>query len=143
MDERCAQFATDAQRPRDGKTRKEIAKLQKFLFRNQEHRFTERAQSHLFSAVQTHVANHSAAPLEDDNPALPLVEDALKMPFTVFSTSQKKTMMKWLAKLTPSSGASDAGTSPRRVISFCPSPFPFTLRPNSRDGIQNYFAATA
>jgi hypothetical protein len=56
--------------------------------------------------------------VDDDDPVLSLVEDALKMPFTVFTTSQKKTMLKWLDKLRPdiASGrtpqqAGDGGTS--------------------------------
>lgn len=37
--------------------------------------------------------------LAADSPVVGLVEDALKMPFTVFTTSQKKNMLKWLDML--------------------------------------------
>lgn len=109
MDERCAQFAQDAARRRDGKTPKEIARLQKFLFNNQDFRFTSGAQQHLFNAVGSHVAAYGSLPPGDETaPALALVEDALKMPFTVFTTSHKRTMMKWLDKLTPGGGGSSS-----------------------------------
>lgn len=102
MEDRVAQFHIDAQQPRSAKTAKEIEKLRKFLFKNQEYRFTEREQSHLFSAVQSHFAAHQDLPPDqaDNNPALLLLDDALKMPFTVFTTSHKKTFLKWHAKLT-------------------------------------------
>ncbi|GLC44972.1 hypothetical protein PLESTB_000670200 [Pleodorina starrii] len=111
MEDRVQQFQIDAQRPRDPKTPKEIERLRKFLFKNQEYRFTEREQSHLFSAVQAHYAAHADLPdASAREPALELIEDALKMPFTVFTTSQKKTFLKWHAKLTGSEA--DHGKSP-------------------------------
>ncbi|WIA34477.1 hypothetical protein OEZ86_012808 [Tetradesmus obliquus] len=62
------------------------------------YRFTDRDQSHLFQAIQLYVTMYSSSP-EPDSPALNLVEDALKMPFTVFTTGQKKSMLKWLDRL--------------------------------------------
>lgn len=59
-----------------------------------------RAQAHYSSYQSSH---------DEDNPALGLLEDALKMPFTVFTTSQKKTMLKWHAKLT--GHAADGGAA--------------------------------
>lgn len=111
MEERVTQFHTDAGRPRDAKTPKDIDRLRKFLFRNQEHRFTEREQSHLFQAVQLYVTAYTARQEDGDgdNPAAALLEDALKMPFTVFTTSHKKTMLKWLERL--SGGGNAAGTT--------------------------------
>ncbi|EFJ46997.1 hypothetical protein VOLCADRAFT_92526 [Volvox carteri f. nagariensis] len=101
MEDRVQQFHLDAQRPRDAKTPKEIERLRKFLYKNQEYRFTEREQSQLFSAIQAHYAAHADLPDESaKEPALQLIDDALKMPFTVFTTSQKKTFLKWHAKLT-------------------------------------------
>ncbi|GFR41842.1 hypothetical protein Agub_g2621 [Astrephomene gubernaculifera] len=109
MEDRVQQFHTDAQRPRDARTPKEIERLRKFLFKNQEYRFTEREQSHLFCAVQAHFAAHADLPDEEARePALGLIDDALKMPFTVFTTSQKKTFLKWHAKLT---GQADGGAA--------------------------------
>lgn len=107
---RCLQFLTDAQRPKDNKTVKDIEKLKKFLFKNQEHRFTEREQTHLFQAIQVY-ANSPHDTNDGDHPALSLVDDALKMPFTVFTTSHKKSMLRWHAKLTggPEPGAATSG----------------------------------
>jgi hypothetical protein len=42
MEARTEQFHTDAQRPKDKYTAKDIEKLRKFLFKNQAHRFTDR-----------------------------------------------------------------------------------------------------
>lgn len=78
MEERTEKFHTDAQRPKDKNTPKDIDKLKKFLFKNQAHRFTDREQSHLFQAIQLYVTMYTANP-EPDSPALALVEDALKM----------------------------------------------------------------
>jgi hypothetical protein len=129
MEARVEQFHRDAQRPKDKKTAKDIEKLRKFLYKNQEYRFTEREQSHLFQAVQLYITAYTsavgtaaagsttgtpsatAAVAQDDetsNPAAVLLEDALKMPFTVFTTSQKKTMLKWLDKLSSSSSSAPA-----------------------------------
>eukprot|EP00195_Chlamydomonas_chlamydogama_P003750 CAMPEP_0202919280 /NCGR_PEP_ID=MMETSP1392-20130828/75455_1 /ASSEMBLY_ACC=CAM_ASM_000868 /TAXON_ID=225041 /ORGANISM="Chlamydomonas chlamydogama, Strain SAG 11-48b" /LENGTH=134 /DNA_ID=CAMNT_0049612591 /DNA_START=20 /DNA_END=422 /DNA_ORIENTATION=+ len=103
----------DAQKPKDPvKTPREIERLRKFLFKNQEYRFTDREQSHLFNAIQLHVTHYSSGTEGDDNPALGLLEDALKMPFTVFGTSHKKSFLKWHAKLTGGTeGAAGAGTA--------------------------------
>ena len=129
MEARVEQFHKDAHRPRDKKTPKDIDKLRKFLYKNQEFRFTEREQSHLFQAVQLYVTaytsaaaaagNTTGAPAlvaaahdedEGSNPAATLLEDALKMPFTVFTTSQKKTMLKWLDKFSSSSSSAAAAS---------------------------------
>ncbi|GLI70973.1 hypothetical protein VaNZ11_016076 [Volvox africanus] len=112
MEDRVQQFHVDAQRPRDTKTPKEIERLRKFLFKNQEYRFTEREQSHLFSAVQAHYAAHADLPDESARePAQMLIDDALKMPFTVFTTSHKKTFLKWHAKLSCEQGDGKAAAA--------------------------------
>uniref|UniRef100_A0A383WFS1 Translation initiation factor 5A C-terminal domain-containing protein n=1 Tax=Tetradesmus obliquus TaxID=3088 RepID=A0A383WFS1_TETOB len=108
MEARTEQFHTDAQRPKDKNTAKDIDKLRKFLFKNQAYRFTDRDQSHLFQAIQLYVTMYSSSP-EPDSPALNLVEDALKLPFTVFTTGQKKSMLKWLDRLNGLEAAAAAG----------------------------------
>lgn len=45
-------------------------------------RFTDSEQQRLFQAIQLYVTMFSSANPEPDSPALGLVEDALKMPFT-------------------------------------------------------------
>ena len=42
MEARTEQFHTDAQRPKDKNTAKDIDKLRKFLFKNQAYRFIDR-----------------------------------------------------------------------------------------------------
>ncbi len=95
-------------------------------------RFTDREQSWLFQAIQCHVTAASAAAAgaasaaagaagDDDgadNPALGLVEDGLKMPFTVFTTSHKKSMLRWLEKLKDpgSAGGGAAAATSTTVI---------------------------
>mmetsp|Transcript_23398 Transcript_23398/g.30392 ORF Transcript_23398/g.30392 Transcript_23398/m.30392 type:complete len:193 (+) Transcript_23398:29-607(+) len=104
MEDRIAQFHSDAQNHNNNngispKISKEIAKLQKFLFRNQSYRFTERDKSHMFSAIECYVSLYSNnLPAEDDtavSPVLNLLDDALKMPFNIFSTKQKQKLLKW------------------------------------------------
>lgn len=60
--------------------------------------------------MQTHYSNYPSSN-DGDNPALSLLDDALKMPFTVFTTSHKKTMLKWHAKLTGQAGNGDANAA--------------------------------
>lgn len=45
-------------------------------------RFTDSEQQRLLQAIQLYVAMFSSSNPEPDSPALGLVEDALKMPFT-------------------------------------------------------------
>ncbi|CAD2215665.1 hypothetical protein AGDE_02919 [Angomonas deanei] len=74
---------TDAARER------EIKKLKSYLFKNQDCRFSKSAQTYLFMAVMGHY-NKCPAP---DGPCggevASLLDDALKMPFNVFSSSHK------------------------------------------------------
>ncbi|KAF8063773.1 hypothetical protein HT031_003630 [Scenedesmus sp. PABB004] len=109
VEERCAQFAGDAAaRPKAGR---EIDKLRKFLHKNQGTRFTAKEQGHLFAAVGAYAKAAAAAP-EPDAPALGLVEDALKMPFTVFTTAHKAKMLAWLDKLNGLEAAAAGGDGP-------------------------------
>jgi Eukaryotic elongation factor 5A hypusine, DNA-binding OB fold len=110
LEDRCIQFHEAAMGT--GKSKgpaKEIATLRKFLHKNQTQRFTDKATSRLFDTIQiyctggaTKKADVAAAgqwisvALEDREG---LLEDALKMPFTVFATKQKKAMLKWIEDL--------------------------------------------
>lgn len=90
---------------------KEVNTLRKFLFKNQEYRFTEREKTKLFIAVQSHVSNPAARQASygksdgEECTAFKLLEDALKMPFSVFSTAHKKAMLKWYAEILGAEGA--------------------------------------
>jgi len=101
--ERVTHFFEDAQKLKtEGptpKVAKEIAKLQKFLFNNQNYRFTERDQSHLFSTVEIYVSVYLKA--TDTTPIFALLEDCLKMPFTVFTTKHKNKFLTWHTKFSP------------------------------------------
>ena len=101
LEQRCLQFHEAALGT--GKSKgdmKEIATLRRFLHKNQQQRFTDKATSRLFDTIQIYIAKRQ---LEDDEnfseAQESLLDDALKMPFTVFTTKQKKTMMKWLGEI--------------------------------------------
>ncbi|KAG5469467.1 hypothetical protein LSCM1_02688 [Leishmania martiniquensis] len=151
MDDRAKQFKAAAEAQLTGPAlRKEINTLRRFLFRNQEYRFTKAAQQALYMAVIAHYGNAAAhhasvyaatsatpvtavpstdagtsVPLpvshgglsrgavvpkpagdsDDDDgsggntadaadaPILRLLDDALKMPFTVFTSPQKDKLL--------------------------------------------------
>ena len=61
---------------------KEIAMLRIFLHKNQDQRFTDKAVSRVFDTVQVYVCNADISIELKEG----LLEDCLKMPFTVFST---------------------------------------------------------
>lgn len=96
MDERTRQFkeaAEDATLSSSALT-KELNTLRKFLYRNQEYRFTKSEQQYIFLAVSTHCKNFlKSRPQEHENNYIGLVDDALKMPFTVFSSAQKDKLL--------------------------------------------------
>jgi hypothetical protein len=90
IDERCSKFASDAAfKPLDAKG---IATLRKFLYRNQETRLTAAGQQTLCDAV----VRYAGAGNED---AVPLLEDALAMPFNIFTSGHKKQLLKHLDRL--------------------------------------------
>ncbi len=80
---------------------REISSLRRFLQKNQEHTFTEREKQKLFTAIQEHFSNPAAVAIFPgaEPPVLALIEDALKMPFSVFTTAHKQQMLKWLERL--------------------------------------------
>ncbi|KAL7695495.1 hypothetical protein N2W54_001411 [Lotmaria passim] len=151
MDERARQFKIAAESQLTGSAlKKEINTLRRFLFRNQEYRFTKAAQQALYMAVMAHhgnpAAHHASGLLTAETPAksgtsglpssattatataspapgstvmkagerlsdndgdddgqgdaaaaeapiLRLLDDALKMPFTVFTSPQKDKLL--------------------------------------------------
>ena len=110
LEDRCIQFHEAAMGTGKSKgTAKEIATLRKFLYKNQTQRFTDKATSRLFDSIQIYCttgndaknpnssSNKTVSPSLEDREGL--LEDALKMPFTVFSTKQKKTMLKWIEEV--------------------------------------------
>ena len=97
MDERTRQFkecAEASQQLSSSALTKEINTLRKFLFRNQEYRFTKSEQQYLFLAVTTHCNTFlKSRPADHETNYIGLVDDALKMPFTVFSSAHKDKML--------------------------------------------------
>ena len=106
LDQRCTQFYEAATGISKSKgILKEISTLRKFLFKNQEQRFTDKAACRLFDTIQVYCAKENTEIDSDENREKlrksqeDLLEDALKMPFTVFSTKQKQKMMKRLEEM--------------------------------------------
>jgi hypothetical protein len=96
LEQRCQQFHEAALGVSKSKgPPKEVATLRKFLHKNQDQRFTDKGVSRLFDTIQLYVHKESL----DLESKEGLLEDALKMPFTVFTTKQKKSMIKWLEAL--------------------------------------------
>jgi hypothetical protein len=113
MEERVAEFqvAAEARLPPD-KLAREVATLRRFLFRNQGHRFTQREQAKLMAAIGAHHANpaaHAAAAAGGESLAYGLIDDALKMPFTVFSTGDKLRLLKWFEGMQAAAAPSGSG----------------------------------
>ncbi|KAI8924616.1 hypothetical protein BC831DRAFT_385623, partial [Entophlyctis helioformis] len=83
--------------------------LQRFMFRNQEYRFTDKDKARLFGAVEAyftllHRSSGTGRSAGTGESALPLIEDALKVPF--FTAKQKTAMLRWHEELLgPGSGA--------------------------------------
>ena len=103
IEDRCAQFHEAA--TGSGKSKgaaKEIATLRKFLFRNQTQRFSDKASARLIDTIAIYAH-------QEDGEGL--LDDALKMPFTVFSTKQKSKMLKWMEDRKRASGATEKATT--------------------------------
>ena len=124
LEARCTQFHDAAMGT--GKTKgdiREMTTLRKFLHKNQEQRFTDKATSRLFDTIQIYCNSSSSRSSSSSNDKTQgaskqgevpqgtverekykeaqegLLEDALMMPFTVFTTKNKKVMMRWLEDL--------------------------------------------
>ena len=116
LEDRCVSFHEAAMGT--GKSKgapKEIATLRRFLHKNQNQRFTDKAKARIFGTIEIYATNKTLSSLDDREG---LLEDALKMPFTVFTTKQKKTMLKWIEEVrgsgatSSSSGAVTSTTKP-------------------------------
>mmetsp|Transcript_2810 Transcript_2810/g.7879 ORF Transcript_2810/g.7879 Transcript_2810/m.7879 type:complete len:189 (+) Transcript_2810:50-616(+) len=110
LDQRCQQFHEAALGT--GKSKgavKEIATLRKFLHKNQSQTFTDRSVKRLFDTIQIYWKSETV----DRDTKEALLEDALKMPFSLFSAKQKNSMLKGLEELrVPDCSNSTVTTSP-------------------------------
>ena len=96
LEDRCVSFHEAAMGTGKSKgATKEIATLRRFLHKNQNQRFTDKATARLFDTIQIYATDKNL--VTDDREGL--LEDGLKMPFTVFATKQKKTMLKWIEEV--------------------------------------------
>lgn len=149
MDERAKQFKTAAEAQLcGGPLKKEIATLRRFLFRNQEYRFTKSAQQYLYMAVVAHHSNpashHASAIVEGsdgtcgsamqkdaeenaneddvregeaaDTPILKLLDDTLKMPFSVFSSVQKEKLLALYWSVLGTAGGGNSSRAPVQQV---------------------------
>jgi hypothetical protein len=94
LESRCLQFhevACTGSKP----PAKEIATLRKFLHKNQQQRFTDKAVARLFDTIHLYAGKQDVSSDLKES----LLEDALKLPHTVFSTKQKMKMLKMLEDL--------------------------------------------
>jgi hypothetical protein len=73
------------------------------LHRNQTQRFSDKASSRLFDTISIYASHEDGEGL---------LEDALKLPFTVFSTKQKSKFIKWMED---KRGASDGIPGEKRA----------------------------
>lgn len=108
LEDRCVSFHEAAMGT--GKSKgavKEIATLRRFLHKNQNQRFIDKATARLSDTIMLYA--HDKQLSADDREGL--LEDALKMPFTVFSTKQKKAMLKTLEDIRGGRQTSGDGTT--------------------------------
>eukprot|EP01098_Paradermamoeba_levis_P016254 TRINITY_DN866_c0_g1_i1.p1 TRINITY_DN866_c0_g1~~TRINITY_DN866_c0_g1_i1.p1 ORF type:complete len:154 (+),score=34.39 TRINITY_DN866_c0_g1_i1:606-1067(+) len=70
------------------------------MFKNQDYKFTENEKNKLFATVQTYYGLYNKQANKDNTTlVVELLDDALKMPFSIFSTKHKKTLLKWHTEL--------------------------------------------
>lgn len=110
QDDRARQFKEAADSKLKGDPlAKEITALRRFLFRNQDYRFTKSAQTNLYAAVRSHHTNAAAFEASGgEAPILKLLDDALKMPFTVFTSAQKDRLLQLYWALLGTTGEAEA-----------------------------------
>lgn len=101
MEERVKQFQLVAEAmPTGEKLKKEISTLRRFLYRNQDYRFTDKDRTRLLMTLSLHNSNsesHKASEGSSDGEEsliYKLLSDALKMPQNVFSSNQKQSLLK-------------------------------------------------
>jgi hypothetical protein len=118
MEARLAKFRADAEaklpQPKLGR---EISALRAFLQKHQNGDFSDKDKATLFMAISAHVNNPAARVAAEgatdgaESPAQKLVEDALKLPFTIMTTTSKKQLLTWLDQLIAESARAEAAAS--------------------------------
>ncbi|OBZ88032.1 hypothetical protein A0J61_03917 [Choanephora cucurbitarum] len=96
MEQRIQQFHDDTKtipKPPTAKTVKQMNALKKFIFKNQDYRFSDKEKNKLFACIEAYFTVFDRSGLTDTMSAFPLIEDALKVP--CFTTKQKSQLLKW------------------------------------------------
>ncbi|KAI7906822.1 uncharacterized protein BX663DRAFT_497705 [Cokeromyces recurvatus] len=96
MEQRIQQFHDDTKaipNPPTAKTVKQMNTLKKFIYKNQDYRFSDKEKNKLFACIETYFTVFDRSGLTDKISAFPLIEDALKVP--CFTTKQKNQLLKW------------------------------------------------
>ncbi|KAI8057566.1 uncharacterized protein B0P05DRAFT_591261 [Gilbertella persicaria] len=96
MEQRIQQFHDDTKtipKPPTAKTIKQMNTLKKFIFKNQDYRFSDKEKNKLFACIEAYFTAFDRSGLTDKVSAFPLIEDALKVP--CFTTKQKSQLLKW------------------------------------------------
>ncbi|KAI8642412.1 hypothetical protein BD408DRAFT_451688 [Parasitella parasitica] len=96
MEQRIQQFHDDTKgisKPPTAKTVKQMNTLKKFIFKNQDYRFSDKEKNKLFACIEAYFTVFDRSGLTDRVSAFPLIEDSLKVP--CFTTKQKNQLLKW------------------------------------------------
>ncbi|CAO3642706.1 unnamed protein product [Mucor hiemalis] len=100
MEQRIQQFHNDTKtipKPPTTKTLKQMNTLKKFIFKNQDYRFSDKEKNKLFACIEAYFTVFDRSGLTDKVSSFPLIEDALKVP--CFTTKQKSQMLKWYEEI--------------------------------------------
>lgn len=108
MEQRIQQFHDDTKtipKPPTAKTVKQMNTLKKFIFKNQDYRFSDKEKNKLFACIEAYFTVFDRSGLTDKVSSFPLIEDALKVP--CFTTKQKSQMLKWYEEILAKQEGSD------------------------------------
>ncbi|KAI8881143.1 hypothetical protein K501DRAFT_253752 [Backusella circina FSU 941] len=100
MEQRIQQFHDDTKsipKPPTSKTLKQMNTLKKFIFKNQDYRFSDKEKNKLFACIEAYFTVFDRSGLTLTVSAFPLIEDALKVP--CFTTKQKSQLLKWYEEI--------------------------------------------
>ncbi|KAG2213564.1 hypothetical protein INT46_002270 [Mucor plumbeus] len=100
MEQRIQQFHDDTKtipKPPTAKTVKQMNTLKKFIFKNQDYRFSDKEKNKLFACIEAYFTVFDRSGLTDKVSAFPLIEDSLKVP--CFTTKQKSQLLKWYEEI--------------------------------------------
>ncbi|KAI8335957.1 hypothetical protein BC941DRAFT_495215 [Chlamydoabsidia padenii] len=100
MEQRIQKFHDDSKtvtNPPTAKHLKQMQTLKKFIFKNQDYRFSDKEKNKLFACIETYFSVFDRSASMVSVSAFPLIEDALKVP--CFTTKQKSQLLKWYEEI--------------------------------------------